>query len=262
MPTDDFIIELFCRIDDAMSGIAKHQQAKLYPSEIVTLGVLFALKGVGPRPFYRWLQRDYGALFPKLPDRTRLFRLLVAHQDWTSRFLADPTVLGVADTYGVELIHPAREGRSHQQIGKKGTSNRRWIVGVKLCYITNQFGLVVAWDCAPANVYDAAFAPLIQQFEEQLIILSDHGFHRPQGDPANLKICPPKRWNVRMVIETVLAMLTGVCHAKKMSHRVWAALKARFAFLMSAFNILASWHGLIPNPDTGFIPLSIAEFSL
>jgi hypothetical protein len=30
-------------------------------------------------------------------------------------------VLGVIDTYGIELIHPVREGRSPQQIGRKGT---------------------------------------------------------------------------------------------------------------------------------------------
>jgi hypothetical protein len=40
------------------------------------LGLLHALKGVGNRPFYRWLTRDYRPLFPQLPERTRLFRLL------------------------------------------------------------------------------------------------------------------------------------------------------------------------------------------
>jgi hypothetical protein len=36
---------------------------------------------------YRWLMRDYRALFPRLPERTRLFRLLKTHQDWTKVFL-------------------------------------------------------------------------------------------------------------------------------------------------------------------------------
>ena len=71
MSTIDFITELFCRVDDAMKEVAKHSQASLYPSEIVTLGILFALKGVGERAFYRWLKRDWVALFPHLPDRTR-----------------------------------------------------------------------------------------------------------------------------------------------------------------------------------------------
>ncbi len=50
MSTLDFITELFCRVDDAMRDVAKHSQASLYPSEVVTLGLLgllFAIKGVG-----------------------------------------------------------------------------------------------------------------------------------------------------------------------------------------------------------------------
>ena len=74
------------------------------------MGLLHALKGVGNRPFSRWLTRDYQPLFPRLPERIRLFRLLKTHQDWARAFLAAPTVRGVIDTYGIELIHPTREG--------------------------------------------------------------------------------------------------------------------------------------------------------
>ena len=66
-------------------------------------------------------------------------------------------MLGVIDTYGIELIHPMREGRSPQQIGRKGLSNHRWIVGGKLCLLLNQYGLVVGWACATANVPDNTF---------------------------------------------------------------------------------------------------------
>src|SRR5438094_7230632 len=118
--TTDFITALFYHVDEQMHDLPKHPEAHLWPSEVVTLGLLHALKGVGNRPFYRWLTRDYRALFPRLPERTRLFRLLKTHQDWTQVFLAAPTVLGVIDTYGIELIHPMREGRSPQQIGRKG----------------------------------------------------------------------------------------------------------------------------------------------
>lgn len=81
MTTVDFITELFCRTDDAMKEVSKHPQANLYPGELTTIGLLYALKGVGQRAFYRWLVRDFTPLFPKLPDRTRLFRALAAHQD-------------------------------------------------------------------------------------------------------------------------------------------------------------------------------------
>src|SRR4029453_10892982 len=86
-------------------GLPKHPEARLWPSEVVTLGLLHALKGGGNRAFYRWLTRDYRPLFPRLPERTRLFRLFTTHQDWTQAFMASPTVLGVIDTYGIELIH-------------------------------------------------------------------------------------------------------------------------------------------------------------
>jgi hypothetical protein len=259
--TQEFIIELFCRIDDTMPDVPKHPQASLYPSEVVTLAFLFAIKGVGNRAYYRWLRRDWLALFPCLPERTRLFRLFKAHREWTARFFAEPTLFGVIDTYGIELIHPVREDRSPNQIGRKGYSNRRWIVGGKLCLLLNKLGLVVAWDCGTANVADITFQPIVRQVQDQMIVFSDTGFHAKQGDPPNLKVCPAYHWNDRMLIETVLSMCTVVNHFKKLAHRVWEYFEMRLAFTLASFNVLAQWHGLPANED-GFVPLSIAEFSL
>jgi hypothetical protein len=222
MTTVEFITALFYEIDEQMGAIPKHREAHLWPSEVVTLGLLHALKSVGNRVFYRWLTRDYRALFPQLPERTRLFRLFATHQDWTQAFLAAPTVLGGIDTYGIELIHPIREGRSSQQIGRKGLSNHRWIVGGKLCLLVNQYGLVVTWAWDTTNVADNTFQWLIRQFEERMIILSDTGFHAAEGDPSNLNLCQRGEWEERMLVETVLSMLTLVCHFKKVMHRVWA----------------------------------------
>lgn len=261
MTTEDFIIELFCRLDDKMTGIRKHSQALLHPSEIVTLGLLFALKDGSNRAFYRWLKRDWMHLFPHLPDRTRLFRLFKTHQDWTNRFLAEPSLLGVIDSYGIELIHPAREGRSPKQLGKKGYSNYRWIVGAKLCLLVNHLGRIVAWDCATANTHDSYFRPLIEQVQEQMIVLADFGFHSKDGDPPNLKLCQPKAWNVHMLLETVLSMLTLIAHLMKVAYRVMDYLRARLAFTVAIFNLLVDWDGL-QSDDNEFVPLSIANFSL
>src|SRR4029453_3725777 len=71
--TIEFFTPLFCNVDDHLAGLPKHPEAHLWPSEVVTLGLLHALKGGGNRPFYRWLTRDYRPLFPRLPERTRLF---------------------------------------------------------------------------------------------------------------------------------------------------------------------------------------------
>src|SRR5215471_21472030 len=116
MTTVELITALFYEVDEQLYAIPKHPEAHLWPSEVVTLGRLPALKGVSNRPFYRRLTRDYRPLFASLPERTRLFCLFTTPQDWTRAFLAAPMVLGVIDTYGIELIHPILEGRSPQQI--------------------------------------------------------------------------------------------------------------------------------------------------
>jgi hypothetical protein len=82
MTTVDFITALFYEVDEQMGTIPKHPEAHLWPSEVVTLGLLHALKSVGNRAFYRWLTRDYRSLFPHLPERTRLFRLFRTHHGW------------------------------------------------------------------------------------------------------------------------------------------------------------------------------------
>ena len=261
MTTVDVITALFYEVDEQLRTLPKHPDAHLWPSEVVTLGLLHALKGGGNRPFSRWLTRDSRPLFPHLPERTRLFRLLKTHQDWTRVFLAAPTVLGVIDTYGIELLHPMREGRRPQQIGRKGLSNHRWMVGGKLCLRLKQWGWIVGWACATANVADNTFQWLIQQVDGRMIVLSDTGFHAAEGDPGSLKLCQRGEWQDRMLVEMVLAMLTLVCHCKKVMHRGWDYFQARLAFTMAAFNVLVQWHGLQPNAS-GFVPLSMAEFSL
>jgi hypothetical protein len=51
MTTQDFIIALFYAVNQEMLEVPKHPDAKLYPSEVVTLALLFAIKDGGPAPF-------------------------------------------------------------------------------------------------------------------------------------------------------------------------------------------------------------------
>lgn len=263
MTTEDFIISLFCLVDDRMGEMSKHPQAILWPSELVTIGLLFVLKGVSFRAFYRWLKRDYTALFGALPERTRLQRLLKTHQDWCDRFLADPTFFTVIDSYGVELIHPIREGRSPKQIGKKGKSNWRWIVGVKLCWLVNGRGEVVGWDWDTANVHDQTFLPLVEALNGSSIVLGDVGFNRASGIPDNLKLCPRGTWNERMLVETMLSMVTVVCHLKKLFHRVRDYVEMHFAYVAALFNTLLALNRMLdPNAENQGSWLHIAQYSL
>ncbi len=195
MTTVDFITMLFCRIDDAMHEMPKHPLALLHPSELATLGVLFALKGVGERAFYRWVERDYRSLFPHLPERSHLL------------------------------------------------------------------GRFVAWDCNWARTLDRDFRPLIAALDGVTVVLTDGAWHGKTDDPPNMKVCPRGIWNTRMLVETVLSMLTTVCHLKKVAHRAADYFRMRMAFITAAFNLLVEWDGLQPD-EHGFVKLSIAEFSL
>lgn len=259
--TEEFIIDLFCRIDHAMIGVTKHPLAKLWPSELVTLALLFVLKGRSERAFDRWVRRDLTGLFPAAPERSRLFRLLVAHRDWAERFLADPTLFGVADSFGIELLSTRRLGRSDRQIARRGYCAGRWIAGAKLGLVINADGQCCAWDVATANTYDAnAFAPLIQRYADRMIVLADGNFHKSphhrknDPDPPNLKVCPRHQWPQRRLIETVLSMLDGVCRLKKLTERSWPMLRAHLAYVAAAFNLLTSWNGKVQ--------LRIAQFAL
>ncbi len=151
MNTEEIIIHIFCWFDDQMHDVKKVGQACLYPGEVVTIGILFALKGVHFRAFCRWLKRDYAALFGGLPDRTTLQRHLQAQQYHADRLLAEASLLNVIDGFPIELLFPIRASRSPQQIGKKSRDKGRWSVGVKLAWILNSLGQVVGWHWRTMN---------------------------------------------------------------------------------------------------------------
>ena len=263
MTTEDFIIELFCWLDDRMSGIDKHPQARLYPSALVTIGLLFPLKGGYFRAFYRWLKRDYANSFACLPDRTRLQRLLQVHQGWCDQFLAPPTFFTVIDSSGIELIHPIREKRMPAQIRKKGKGNWHWIVGMKLCWLLNHAGQVVNWAWNAANVADKVFLPLVAAYEDETIVLADTGFNDAADVRANLKLCARGTWNKRMLVETALSLVTMVCHLKKVFHGTRTHFEARLAYVVAIFNALLALNRVLDSEaDPQDRLLHLAQYAL
>jgi hypothetical protein len=260
MTTEDIIIHIFCCVDDQMHDVKKVAQARLYPSEVVTIGILFALKGGHFRAFCRWLRRDYAGLFGGLPDRTTLQRQLRAQQHQADRLLADASLLNVVDSFPIELLFPIRHGRSKQQLGTKNRDKGRWSIGIKVCWILNRLGQVVGWHWLTMNCPDQDFLPLVALVNEDGVVLSDLGFRCKDGLPDNLKLCVKGTWNDRMIIETTFSLLTVVCQAKKMFHRTAVHLEARLAYTAAMFNVLISLDRQL-HPDHAF-KISIAEFSL
>jgi hypothetical protein len=260
MTTELIIILIFCAVDNGLGFVPKERNAKVYPSEVVTIGVLFALKGGHFRAFYRWLKRDYDGLFGGLPERTALQRQLRAHEHRADQWLADPSLLNVMDSFPIELLFPIREGRSARQIGTKNRDKGRWSIGLKLCWIINQLGQVVGWHWLPMNHSDQDFLPLVDLLAQDGIVLSDLGFRCKQGIPDNLKLCLKGTWNDRMLIETTFSLLTVVCYAKRMFQRTAHHLQAHLAYTAAMFNVLIGLDRHL-HPDDPF-RISIAEFSL
>lgn len=253
MRTEDIIIRLFCMVDDKLAHVNKRTNALLYPSELITIGILFTLKGVHYRAFYRWLKGDWLHLFPQLPECSRLLRLLAEYDYLTDHFLVAPQEESVIDSYGIELIHPIRQGRSATQIGQKGVSNHRWIVGVKLCWLITPQGQIIDWKWATADTHDQHLREVGTAWTAQTEVLSDLGFRKRGEEMVNWHFCQHGERNDRMVVERVFSVITVVNHLKKIFHRVEKYLTARFGYAAAMLNCL------IELADG---KLAIAQFSL
>lgn len=262
MTLTDFIVELFVRIDDRMKEVPKDLRSLLWPSELVTLAALHVLHGKGQRAFYRWVQKCIAPLFPNLPERTRLFRLIKSHRDWADRFLAEANLVAIGDSIGIELIHPRREGRSDEQIGKKGYSNHRWIVGVKFCPLLNGSGQIVDWDLDTANVHDSDFQRMIEDYREKCGVFTDNGFHKSKnrgGDCSNLVICQHGQASFRMMVESLFSGFCGTFLLKKISNRTWESVEARLGFASALWNLLTTWATEMENSTKTSISVAWAS---
>lgn len=258
MTASDFTLELFFRVDEAMNQVPKHPLSKLHPSEAVTLGLLYAFRGGSFRRFDLWVRRELATLFPRLPERTRLHRILCACRHHTDRFLAQPSLFGVLDCYGIELLHPRRCGRTLGQWARIGKSNGRWIAGAKMGLCINNVGQVVSWSVAEANVSDLHFLPLAHKLSGHSILLADQGFllsrkpkkaylHRRLGRtrPDNVLVCKRGTWGPRRLIETVLALFTQVFGLKHLTQRQQPGVEMRVAYAVAAYNLASTWHGAV-----------------
>ena len=140
-------------------------------------------------------------------------------------------------------------------MGNKGFSNHRWIVGLKLCWLINDHGEVVA---SAFNTADQRFAQVAAPYADVTITLADESFNA-RDRPPNIKLCHRGQWNERMLIETVLSLVHRVCHLKYLWHRTWSYLQMHLAYVAGVFNAL-----LLLNHQLGSDDLwpHIAQYAL
>lgn len=51
--------------------------------------------------------------------------------------------------------------------------------------------------------------------------------------------------NERTVVETVFSLFTVILKMKKLTHRLFAPLKARLAYTCAVFNLCTAWNGKV-----------------
>lgn len=256
LPTYDIILSIFLTVSDHLQDMDyKHSQGKLYLSELVTIGILWVLKGTSFRRFYQWLKREN--YIPNLPERSRLTRLLITHHALCNRFLDTSTLFTVLDSYGIELIHPARARQySHPHpLAAKGISNYRWIVGRKFAVSLNGNLKITRYDEHPANAHDTSFTDMFS--DPSSITLTDQGFKKRIGTPSTFKICKHRSWSERMYIERLFSLWTRICNLKKSFHRTLQGFKAKLAYTVSLTNVIVSL-----NNQLQFNPASLVQWSL
>lgn len=255
---DDIILYLLSSIVETLgTQDKKHPLGKLYRSEIILCGVLFALKGGSFRRFHPWFLKRK---LLNLPERSRLTRLIIKNRHHCHQFLSSETFFNVIDSFGIEVIHPMREGRSAQshRVSRKGKSNRRWIIGRKLNVAINGNLEIVDYQENTANVCDNTFNAAYE-VKEDALYLTDRGYCRRDGlTPDNFKICKTGTWNhERMWIERLFSLWTRICGMKHSFHRTVAGFQAKTAYLVALTNMVFRL-----NEQLGFSKLSMVQWAL
>jgi hypothetical protein len=238
MRTEIIIKEIFCKVANCLKDIDfKHSQSKLKISQIVAIGVLKSLSMYSFRRFYEWFKQFN--LFP-LNERSRLQRLINKYWKYAVIFLKKETVLNIADSYAVELIHPRRYGRKEQlnKIVRKGKSNGRWMVGRKIGIVINNLLQIVCFNHDLAGGTDKVFNKDFEKING--IILADSGYNDKDKSkiPKNLKLCKKDSWNDRMYIESLFSLWKRMLNTKQMTIKTLNGFSARTAYLCALTNIL------------------------
>ena len=112
--------------------------------------------------------------------------------------------------------------------------------------IRHPWGVMCAWDCATAHRHATHGQPLMAPWDGQRSVLTETGCQATTGD--------------RRLVATGLSLRTTVCHRTPVGQRVWASCRARLAWTMAAWTLLA--RGGLDMDDEHMGRRSIAECSL
>ena len=257
MSIDDFIISVFCLIDDELEKILRGKKLRqrgpgpgLRDSEVITIEIVGEFLGMDcDKTIWEYFKRHWAHFFPKIPDRSNFARQ-AANLHVVKRLLQESLAtnlnsfndtLHIIDGLPIPICKFARAHFSHifkgeVAYGYCATKKERYY-GFRGHIVISSIGVITGATFTKANVDERDACPeLVEKIKG--LLLGDKGYIRPELQDQlkkqglnletplreNMKDKRPKvflRWMVgtRRLIETVIGQLVERFHIEKVRAR-------------------------------------------
>ncbi len=171
--------------------------------------------------WFDFVKIEYVRLFPKLPHRTRYYRVLKQLErvfaDFALRF-SDGDSLYVIDSKPLPVCQEARWQRPRAMTeATSGRCRSGWFYGFKLHAVTNQQGVICRFAITPANEHDVTVAKGLLDNSAGLVI-GDKGYTgcevyaQPKNNARQPRVWTPALAWFRKSIESVFSSLLRSRH--------------------------------------------------
>jgi len=256
MSIDDFIIAVFCLIDDELKKVLEGKKLRqrgpspgLKDSEVITMEIVGEFLGMGcDKAIWEYFKRHWSHFFPKIPDRSNFTRQAanlhivkrLLQENIATNLNAFEDELHIVDGLPIPICKFARAHfskifKGEAAYGYCATKKERYY-GFRGHIVISSTGVVTAATFTKANIDERDVCPeLVEKIKG--LLLGDKGFIRPELQKSlekqdlhlqtslreNMKDDRPKsflKWLVgtRRLVETVIGQLTERFHVEK----VWA----------------------------------------
>ena len=257
MSIDDFIIAIFCLIDDELKRVLKGKKLRqrgplpgLRDSEVITMEIVGEFLGKDcDKAIWEYFKSHWQHFFPKIPDRSNFVRQ-AANLHVIKRLLQESLAVSLC-AFGDTLhmvdglpMPVCKFARAHFSQIFKGQATYGYCATKKEHYygfrghvVINSIGVITAATFTGANVDERDVCPELVE-EIKGLLLGDKGFIRPelQDDlkAHDVYLQTPLRDNMteerpkcflkwlmgtRRLIETVIGQLTERFHIEKVRAR-------------------------------------------
>lgn len=257
MSIDDFIITVFCLIDDELEKILRGKKLRergpepgLRDSEVITIEIVGEFLGMDcDKTIWEYFKRHWFHFFPKIPDRSNFVRQ-AANLHIVKRLLQESLAtslnafgdtLHIIDGLPMPICKFARAHFSHIFKGAAAygycASKKERYYGFRGHIVISSIGVITGAAFTKANVDERDACPeLVEKIKG--LLLGDKGYIRPELQDQlkeqglnletplreNMKDERPKeflRWmlGARRLVETVIGQLTERFHIEKVRAR-------------------------------------------